>query len=155
MTAQLVTYQRHLATPDETMDFARSVAGVVQAGDCVLLDGPIGAGKTTFARALIQALLAQPEDVPSPTFTLVQVYTAPDFDVWHCDLYRLTSADELVELGLDDAFTQAVTLVEWPDRLGSLTPASAAHLGFAPDGDGRSLSVTAPAHWAKLFEHAA
>ncbi|MEO0664951.1 MAG: tRNA (adenosine(37)-N6)-threonylcarbamoyltransferase complex ATPase subunit type 1 TsaE [Pseudomonadota bacterium] len=119
-----------LATPEDTARFARALGGNLAAGDCVLLEGGLGAGKTTFARALIQYLLPSPEDVPSPTFTLVQTYETPDFEIWHCDLYRLGNADELIELGLEEAFETAVTLIEWPDRLGDWQPSSAATLRF-------------------------
>lgn len=114
-----------LASPDATAKLAQSIAPRLVAGDVVLLEGPIGAGKSFFARALILSLLDQPEDIPSPTFTLVQTYNAPKFDIWHCDLYRLTAPYEAQELGLEDAFETALCLVEWPDRLGDLTPSNA------------------------------
>ncbi len=96
----------------------------------MLLEGPIGAGKTHFARSLIQALLPVLEDVPSPTFTLVQVYDGPVSEIWHADLYRLTSPEEVVELGLTDAFEEAICLVEWPDRLAELAPENALKIIF-------------------------
>jgi tRNA threonylcarbamoyladenosine biosynthesis protein TsaE len=114
-----------LASPDATQQFASALAPVLKMGDVVLLSGPIGAGKTHFARALIQSLLVVIEDVPSPSFTLIQTYEGPDFDLWHADLYRLSSPDEVIELGLLEAFGQALTLVEWPDRLGGLQPRTA------------------------------
>lgn len=86
------------------------------------------------------------EDVPSPTFTLVQVYDTAKGEIWHTDLYRLSSFDELIELGLDDAFETAITLVEWPDRLGEATPARRIELDFAPvdaTADGRKLTIRA------------
>ena len=95
---------------------------LLRAGDCVLLEGPIGAGKTHFCRALIRARLGREEDVPSPTFTLVQTYDA-DVEIWHADLYRLSHPDEALELGLEDAFASAICLVEWPERLGELCAA--------------------------------
>ncbi|SFL77724.1 tRNA threonylcarbamoyladenosine biosynthesis protein TsaE [Shimia aestuarii] len=103
----------------------------MRPGDVLLLQGDIGAGKTHFARALIQSLLSEPEDVPSPTFTLVQTYETPGSEIWHADLYRLTSPDEVVELGLTDAFEDAICLVEWPDRLAELAPQSALRLDFS------------------------
>lgn len=137
-----------LPDADATADLARRLAPHLRAGDVLLLQGPIGAGKTHFARALIQFLLAadgRAEDVPSPTFTLVQTYAATGLEIWHADLYRLTSPAEAEELGLEDAFAEALCLVEWPDRLGSLAPASALTLTFAPDpeGDGRLLALAA------------
>lgn len=147
----------HLADADATAAFAARLAPALQAGDCILLSGPIGAGKTHFCRSLIQARLVNLgrfEDVPSPTFTLVQVYDAGDVALWHTDLYRLTGADEVLELGLDEAFDEAICLVEWPDRLGSSTPANALSLTLRPDGDGESrtahLSSTSE-RWADLI----
>lgn len=136
----------HITLPDAdaTARIARRTGALLRPGDVLLLSGPVGAGKTHFARSLIQSLLPMPEDVPSPTFTLVQTYEGTDFEIWHTDLYRLTNADEVIELGLLEAFETAVTLVEWPDRLGDLVPANALSLTFAPkaDPDQRGLDVT-------------
>lgn len=128
-----------LADAEATADFARALAPKLAAQDVLLLTGDIGAGKTHFARAVIQTLLPIPEDVPSPTFTLVQVYDTSDFEIWHADLYRLTSPDEVVELGLTEAFSEALCMVEWPDRLAELAPADALSISFERDlpSDGR------------------
>ena len=109
-----------------------------------MLQGDVGAGKTHFARALIQSLLSDAQDIPSPTFTLVQTYTAPQCDIWHADLYRLTSVQEIEELGLVDAFETDICLVEWPDRLGPLTPPDALMLSLesGPHDDARSIKAT-------------
>ena len=125
------TRQLALAGPDDTAQFAATLGARLRPGDVLLLDGPIGAGKTHFARALIQASLPVPEDVPSPTFTLVQVYDGPTCEIWHSDLYRLGHPDEVAELGLTEAFDSAICLVEWPDRLGDLAPEQALTLSFA------------------------
>lgn len=112
-----------------------------------MLSGPVGAGKTHFARSIIQAMMARDgdvEDVPSPTFTLVQVYETSVGEVWHTDLYRLSHVDEITELGLEDAFDTAITLVEWPDRLGGVRPARNLDLTFSmPDieSDVRVLEI--------------
>ncbi len=116
--------------PEATEKLAHRLGQVVGAGDVLLLEGDIGAGKTYFARSLIQSLLIIPEDIPSPTFTLIQMYEANDFEIWHSDLYRLSSPDEIVELGLTEAFHTALCLVEWPSRLGDLAPCSALTLKF-------------------------
>jgi len=121
-----------LVSPAETCAFARRLAPGLGPGDTLLLSGGVGAGKTHFARCLIQALLPVPEDVPSPTFTLVQTYAAPAAEIWHADLYRLTDPLDLVELGLTEAFETAITLVEWPERLGDLVPANALSIDLAP-----------------------
>lgn len=130
----------YLATPDDTARLGCWFARHLQAGDCVLLQGPIGAGKSHFARAFIQARLGRTEDVPSPTFTLVQTYEA-DVDIWHADLYRLTHPDEVLELGLEAAFDTAICLIEWPDRLGRHQPSGALRMRFDSEGEGRRVSV--------------
>ncbi|MGL6210043.1 MAG: tRNA (adenosine(37)-N6)-threonylcarbamoyltransferase complex ATPase subunit type 1 TsaE [Paracoccaceae bacterium] len=127
----------YLADEAATAGLASRLAPLLRAGDCVLLAGPIGAGKSHFARTVIQARLGRNEDVPSPTFTLVQVYEAQGVDIWHADLYRLSNPDEVIELGLVDAFATAISLVEWPDRLGRLAPEDALRLTLSVEGEGR------------------
>lgn len=122
--------QSELSSPEVTTEAAKRLAVRLSPGDTVLLTGDIGAGKTHFARSVIQSLLEVPEDVPSPTFTLVQIYEVHQFEIWHADLYRLSSPDEVIELGLLDAFQDAVCLVEWPDRLAELAPCDALSLTF-------------------------
>ncbi|SNR32585.1 tRNA (adenosine(37)-N6)-threonylcarbamoyltransferase complex ATPase subunit type 1 TsaE [Paracoccus sediminis] len=130
-----------------TAALARMLAATARPGDTILLDGPVGAGKTHFARAFIRARQGEgAEDVPSPTFTLVQTYDDPlGTEIWHADLYRLTDPSELAELGLDDALDSAICLIEWPDRLdrlpdGAITVALAAHA----DPDLRTITLIAP-----------
>ncbi len=122
-----------------TDGFAELVAADLAPGDVILLSGPLGAGKSHFSRQVIrrmQALGGVPEEeVPSPTYTLVQTYEAGTCDIWHADLYRLEDEWDLVELGLEDAFREAVCLVEWPDRLGSLMPETALSVRFDILGD--------------------
>ena len=113
-----------LASETDTHALAGKIAGILRAGDTVLLEGDIGAGKTAFCRAAIRARLGYQEDVPSPTFTLVQTYE-DDPDIWHFDLYRLSHPDEAIELGIEEAFETAICLIEWPDRLADLAPKSA------------------------------
>jgi tRNA threonylcarbamoyl adenosine modification protein YjeE len=139
------TTQVLLTSSDHTADVAKFLRQGFAAGDVLLLSGPIGAGKSCFARALIRALLSdhdQIEDIPSPTFTLVQSYQAGDLEIWHSDLYRLTYSDEL---GFFDAFQVALCIVEWPDRLGIEAPKSALSLdfGLCDNEDHRLLKITA------------
>lgn len=129
-----------LPSADATAQLAVAIGAQLVGGDVILLSGDVGAGKTHFARSLIQSRLAEPEDVPSPTFTLVQVYDAPEVEIWHSDLYRLSGPDQVFELGLADAFETAVCLVEWPDRLGDLTPASALSVSLT-DGENEDARV--------------
>ena len=138
--------ERHLLmkSPDETAHAARQIGGRLAAGDVILLDGPVGAGKTHFARHLIRSLLIAPEDIPSPTFTLVQTYDTIAGPLWHSDLYRIGSTLEIEELGLIDAFDTAICLVEWPDRLGELTPRHALTIRLAhmENEDARKMHAT-------------
>ncbi|NDV49881.1 tRNA (adenosine(37)-N6)-threonylcarbamoyltransferase complex ATPase subunit type 1 TsaE [Salipiger sp. PrR003] len=131
----MTTRALSLPSPDATGALAATLAPRLRPGDSLLLTGGIGAGKTHFARCLIQSLMDEPEDVPSPTFTLVQVYDVPTGELWHSDLYRLSDPDQVVELGLTEAFDEAICLVEWPDRLQDLTPAAALSLSFEVTGD--------------------
>ena len=110
-----------IRSPSATESFARVVAEFAAAGDHLLLKGQIGTGKTVFARALIKAKLCEfglDEDVPSPTYNLVQIYVAGGLEIWHADLYRISDPGEAAELGLDDALETALCIIEWPERLG-------------------------------------
>lgn len=145
----------HSDSPDRTCTIAARLAPRLRAGDVMLLAGDVGAGKTHFARCVIRALLKVSEDVPSPTYTLVQTYAGQDADIWHADLYRLTGPDEVIELGLSEAFGQAICLVEWPDRLAGLAPETALTLtlcdGGTPEARRLRFDWTAP-HWANRLE---
>jgi tRNA threonylcarbamoyladenosine biosynthesis protein TsaE len=113
-----------LHLPDETATdrLGRRIAPQLKAGDVIYLQGALGMGKSSLARAVIRALTRPDQDVPSPTFTLMQIYEGPGFEIVHLDLYRLKSPAESYELALDDALPHSVLLIEWPQRLG--------HLGF-------------------------
>lgn len=122
---RLMTGAVHLENEAATARLGARLGAALAPGDTVLLRGGLGAGKTALARAAIAARLkaaGRPaEDIPSPTFTLVQVYEA-DAPIWHADLYRLSAEEEVFELGLEDAFDAAIAFVEWPERLGALKP---------------------------------
>ena len=110
--------------PDETATaaLAARISALAASADVIALKGDLGTGKTTFARAFIRARGARDEEVPSPTFTLVQVYELVPTAIWHFDLYRLQSSEEAWELGIEDAFSGGISLIEWPERLGPLLP---------------------------------
>jgi tRNA threonylcarbamoyladenosine biosynthesis protein TsaE len=131
-----------LPSEEDTTRLGAWFAPRLRAGDTILLSGSIGAGKSHFARALIRARLGRAEDIPSPTFTLVQTYEA-DVEIWHSDLYRLSHPDEVLELGLDEAFSTAICLIEWPDRLASLTPETAISINLSAQGEGRIAVINA------------
>jgi tRNA threonylcarbamoyladenosine biosynthesis protein TsaE len=140
-----------LTLPDlaATERFAAGIAAVVRQGDTILLAGPLGAGKTAFARALLRAATNDPAlEVPSPSFTLVQTYDTQRGRVHHFDLWRLDGPDALAELGWDDA-REDIVLVEWPDRLSALTPPDALRLEFQlAEGETRVVTVEG---WSDRF----
>jgi tRNA threonylcarbamoyl adenosine modification protein YjeE len=137
--------------PDEsaTGALAARLAALAQPGDIIALSGQLGAGKTSFARAFIRAR-GGTEAVPSPTFTLVQLYDLPGGTVWHFDLYRLRHAEEAWELGIEDAFRDGISLIEWPERLDDLLPAKALciALTYGPIPTARRAAVGAADTWA-------
>lgn len=131
-----------LADAHDTERLGAALAPLLRRGDALLLSGPLGAGKSTLARALVRALTRPDEEVPSPTFTLVQTYEGPDFPIAHFDLYRLTAPDEVDELGFDEALDEGAALVEWPQRLGARLPPDrlAIELRRTETGDSRAES---------------
>lgn len=134
--------QRFLADEAATARLADDLAQALRKGDVLALHGDLGAGKTTLARALIRAIADDDGlDVPSPTFTLVQVYEGGRLPIYHFDLYRIASAEELDELGLDEALERSAVLVEWPERAGDRLPAAAVHVVLAHEGAGRRATI--------------
>jgi tRNA threonylcarbamoyladenosine biosynthesis protein TsaE len=141
-----------LASAADTAAIGGDLADILKAGDAVTLSGPLGAGKTSLARGLLAALGLE-DEAPSPSFALVIAYARPEvrLPVWHVDLYRLEHPDELEELGLEDARTDAALIIEWPERMGAGLPPDALRLALAPDGPGRSLTWEAPAAWEERW----
>ena len=137
----------HLADPRATEAFGASLAALVQPGDVIALSGPLGAGKTSVARGLLAALGLAGE-APSPSFAIVQPYEPPEvrLPVINVYFYRMEDADEIEELGLDEALSDSVLLVEWPERAGGRWP-HALRLALTPEGDGRRLTWELPAAW--------
>jgi tRNA threonylcarbamoyladenosine biosynthesis protein TsaE len=128
---------------EDTAQLARKLAGGAASGDVFLLNGTLGAGKSTFARSFIRHLSSAQEEVPSPTFTLVQTYDIGKGSVWHFDLYRIKSAEEIFDLGWEDALAQGIVLVEWPERLGPYTPKDAIRMTFEVTGaNTRRITIT-------------
>lgn len=153
------TIERVLADEGATARAAGLLARMARAGDVIALRGALGAGKTAFARGFVAACAAAEglpaEEVPSPTFTLVQTYPFARFTVWHFDLFRLDRAEDALELGLEEAFADGVSLVEWPERLGALLPARRLDvaLDFGATPDERRLTLAAADGWsARLAE---
>ena len=116
MSVHQTRYQFALKNEGETEALASQLANISETGDIIGLIGDLGVGKTAFARAFINARGGCVE-VASPTFTLVQIYEFPDVNVYHFDLYRIEETEELLELGIEDAFADGISLIEWPDRM--------------------------------------
>ncbi len=146
------TFRQARALPDldATARLGEAIAQGLRAGDAVALWGDLGAGKTTLARAILRAL-GVTEDVPSPTFTIVQSYDTNRLTVSHYDLYRIKSAREMQELGFDDALLDGAALVEWPERAPESLPTDALQVRLGIDGGVRSARLTGPARWESVL----
>jgi len=140
-----------LADEAATVALAQRLAAVARAGDVIGLAGDLGVGKTRFARAFVDALTGAREEVPSPTFTLVQTYESPAGTIWHFDLYRLTRPDEAYELGLEEALGDGISLIEWPDRAEGLLPEQRLDLTlmFAAAPNARTARLVGRGSWAE------
>lgn len=134
-----------------TVRLGAALGRLLRQGDVVGLSGPLGAGKTTLARAAIGAVTGLAE-APSPTFGLVETYDGPRFPLWHFDLYRLEKAEEIWELGLEEALDGGVLLIEWPERIMPLRPASMLLIRLTPDADGRKALVRGNEEWSARLE---
>ena len=138
-----------LADAIETEELGSALADGLRAGDVVALSGPLGVGKTTFARGVLTAL-GLAEEAPSPSYSLVIAYQPPEvrLPLWHVDLYRIEESREIEELGLDDARTDTALLIEWPERMGDRLWSDALRLSLEPEPTGgRRLTWTVPAAW--------
>lgn len=130
-----------------TARLGASVGRALAAGEAVCLSGPLGAGKSTLARGLIRARTTPDEEVPSPTFTLIQTYEAEGLAIAHLDLYRLTSPDEAYEIGLEEALAEGAALIEWPERLEGRLPPDRLDIDLAFDGESRRARLTGHGAW--------
>ena len=144
--------------PDEaaTADLASTLATLARVADVLALSGDLGAGKTTFARAFIRARTGETDDVPSPTFTLVQAYEDAKGTVYHFDLLRIAAPEDAYELGIEEALAEGISLIEWPDRLGSLLPRDRLNItfAFADEPEARTARLAAYADWPGRLKEA-
>ena len=144
-----------LCDPAATARLGLFIADDLKAGDVVALEGPLGAGKSVLARSIIQHACPQENDIPSPTFTLVQTYEPADgSSLMHFDLYRLDSPEDALELGIEDAFIDSICLIEWARRLGPYLPRTALNISIQPDpeeSDTRAISLAGGDRWQPLL----
>lgn len=149
MTAPVLVDSRDIALPDAaaTQALGARLGAQLTRGDVVCLAGNLGAGKTTLARGVIETWTGEAEEAPSPTYTLVQTYEGAHGELWHVDLYRLKRPQEAWELGLEDAFATAATLIEWPERLEGHLPHNRLDIELSPEGEGRRAALTAHGAW--------
>ncbi len=140
----------HISLPDAnaTVALGGRLGRILERGDVVFLIGDLGAGKTTLARGAICAFVGQSIEAPSPTYTLVQTYPGPEFELWHFDLYRLQQPEDLEELGWDDAQEQGACLIEWPDRMNA-APTPRLDIRLTASGEGRAAHISGTGPWMK------
>lgn len=145
------TFSLPLADEAATERLGAALAARLRPRDVVALEGGLGAGKTTLARAILRAAAGDPElIVPSPTFTLVEIYETPGVSWWHFDLYRLEQPEQVFELGWEEARAEGVALVEWPERLGPLLPRDRLTVRLAIDGEGRRATLEGEARFGDI-----
>ncbi len=150
MIKTLKTYP--LLSQEDTKTLAVELAKTAQKGDIFLLEGDLGSGKTTFARFFIRHFFGEDVDIPSPTFTLVQTYPTPNLLIWHFDLYRLKDEGEIQELGLEEALSTGVCLIEWPEKLGSYKPSRCIVLKFEATREKRYVTLETIGYWETRFD---
>ena len=147
--------QLTLHDPAATARLGLLLSGQLQAGDVIALEGALGAGKSVLARGIIQAACPAEDDIPSPTFTLVQTYEPDDLPlIMHFDLYRLQRPEESLELGIEDAFIDAICLIEWPQRLGAFLPRGALTITLVDgaDANSRIAHLGGGARWQPVLD---
>ena len=136
------TVELYLSTEEATKKLGQKLALIAKTGDVFALFGTLGMGKSVLARAFVQKLCGYGE-VPSPTCTLLQTYEAPNFEIYHFDLYRLKSAEEIFEIGIEEAIYGGVSLIEWPEKMGGYLPRDIFKVDISTAGNGRKAVITA------------
>ena len=145
------TFSFFLPNEAATERLGAALARRLRPHDVIALQGGLGVGKTTLARAILRAASADPNlVVPSPTFTLVEVYDTPRGAFWHFDLYRLESPEQIFELGWEEARADGIALVEWAERLGRLLPDERLMVTLAIEGDGRRADLQGDARFGDV-----
>ncbi len=131
-----------LASETDTKTWGKKLSSIARKGDVFALYGTLGMGKSVLARAFVQELCGL-QEVPSPTFTLLQSYEAPEFEVYHFDLYRIKSAEEIFEIGVEEAMYGGVSLIEWPEKMSAYLPRDVFRVELSAEGSGRRLQISA------------
>ena len=134
-------FEFNLQSEQETINLGKKLSRIAKRGDVFALYGTLGMGKSVLARAFIQELCGNIE-VPSPTFTLLQMYETPDFEIYHFDLYRIKAPEEVFELGIEDAFYGGVSLIEWPEQMGAYIPSDIFRIEITPYQNGRNIKIS-------------
>ncbi len=152
-TVRKIQIESLLASPKEVLAFGGRLSKILRPQDVVFLIADLGAGKTTLARGIIQAIIGENTDVSSPTYNLIHVWDGPKCQIWHADLYRLEEPAEVFALGLEEAFEHAITLVEWPDRMGQMAPENRLDICIEKTPKGRKV-VLRPigVQWKERFD---
>jgi len=153
MPQESQTFERTVLLADlaATEGLGARIAAALSVGDAVALEGDLGAGKTTLARAILRSL-GVTEDVPSPTFTLVQYYETQKLPIRHYDLYRIEKPEEVNELGLDEALDDGAALIEWPERALAWLPPDRLHVALSMHDGARRAKISGPPRWAKPMQ---
>jgi tRNA threonylcarbamoyladenosine biosynthesis protein TsaE len=136
----------NINTLEDTKSLAQQIATLTKKGDIITLQGDLGSGKTEFARSFINSLSESPQEVTSPTFNLVHPYDTKTFTIWHFDLYRLESPEEIEQIGLYDAFDNGVSLIEWPQIIDDILPVDRLLIKISFDDD-RVAEVEGRGNW--------
>lgn len=156
MNGQTFLKTLRLNSLKETLSLGQHFAAILTQKDVIALQGDLGAGKSTFARALIRILCPTVTDIPSPTFTLIQSYTPKNLalgPITHADFWRLKHPEEVLEIGIEEILCEGITLIEWPERMGTFLPPRALCISFtlppnAPP-EARCISIKGPPFWEK------
>jgi tRNA threonylcarbamoyladenosine biosynthesis protein TsaE len=128
------------------------IAALANVGDIIFLRGELGSGKTSFAKYFINSISNHDQNVTSPTFNILQIYDCENFSAWHYDFYRIETEEEIVNLGLDDAFANGVSIIEWPEKIQSFLPQASLeiHFSFTEKHNSRLLTISGNGKWTTL-----
>ncbi len=140
---------------EQTKIFASKLAKIAKVGDIITFSGELGAGKTSFIQYFIQSLSEKNIEITSPTFNLLHIHKLNQLEIWHFDLYRLKSKEEAYELGIEDAFYQAISLIEWPEIIYNILPTSRLEirLSFTNDSNARIVTLIGFDKWAEVIKN--